>query len=458
MTRWQTLPFDDIAIGQQTSWQHTLDEHDIELAALIGSGLPPPRHPNEPHLAPAAGCRPLFSILIGTQLPGPGATIIKESLQTAPAGVIQNGDTLTVSAVVHSKSPDRQLHLNVRCINQHGNELCSGSLLVACPTLPSVVEHDGSLDIALHRYSAFARLSERCRHQPPVTIAVVHPCDFDSLDGPLEAAKRGLIVPVLVGPEQKIRQAATEAGLSLNGIRIESTEHSHAAAARAVEMARNGEVAALMKGSLHTDELMGAVVPSAAGLRTERRISHVYLMDVPTYPKLLLISDAAINITPDLATKRDICQNAIDLAQVLGIAQPKVAILAAVETVNPKMQSTLDAAALCKMADRGQLQGGILDGPLAFDNAISTEAARIKHITSPVSGDADILLVPDLEAGNMLSKQLIYLAAAEAAGIVLGAKVPIVLTSRADSVRTREASIAVMVLLAQAQQAAQNIR
>jgi phosphate acetyltransferase len=278
----------------------------------------------------------------------------------------------------------------------------------------------------------------------------VHPCDRNSLLGAIEAAKRGLIEPVLVGPESKIRTVADAEDVDLTPYRIVSAEHSVEAAQKAVAMVRAGELESLMKGSLHTDELMAAIVPSATGLRTARRISHVFVMDVPAYPHMLLITDAAINIAPTAKEKCDIVQNAIDLAHVLGIDQPKVAILAAVETVNTGMQSTIDAAILCKMADRGQITGGILDGPLAFDNAISEEAAKIKKIISPVAGKADILLVPDLEAGNILAKQLEYLAGANAAGIVLGTRVPIVLTSRADTARTRLTSAAVMKLMAQA--------
>ena len=281
----------------------------------------------------------------------------------------------------------------------------------------------------------------------PVPTAVVHPCDELSLRGALEAKAQGLIDPVLVGPRAKVRKAAEAAECSLDGIELVDVPHSHAAAARAVELARSGAVEALMKGALHTDELMAAVVDAANGLRTERRMSHVFALDVPTYPKPLLITDAAINIEPDLDTKRDIVQNAIDLAHSLGIRAPKVAILSAVETVYPKIRSTVEAAALCKMVDRGQITGGIVDGPLAFDNAVSREAARAKAIASPVAGDADILVVPDLEAGNMLAKQLIYLAGADAAGIVLGARVPIVLTSRAYGVLSRLASCALAVLL-----------
>jgi phosphotransacetylase len=268
--------------------------------------------------------------------------------------------------------------------------------------------------------------------------------------GAIEAAKRGLITPVLVGPEDKIRKAAEEAQIDLSPYRIVSTEHSHASAAKAVELASSGEVESLMKGSLHTDEIMGAIVPTAAGLRTSRRISHAFVMDVATYPKMFMITDAAVNIFPELDVKRDIAQNAIDLAHALGIELPKVGILSAVEVVNPKIPSTLDAAALCKMADRGQITGGILDGPLAFDNAISAQAAKTKGIISQVSGDVDILLAPDIEAANMLFKQLVYLSGAEGAGIVLGTKIPIVLTSRADSVRTRLASVAVMTQVAHA--------
>lgn len=299
----------------------------------------------------------------------------------------------------------------------------------------------------------FAKLLRAAQRAPAVATAVVHPCDPDALLGALAAAARGLIVPVLVGPEARIRAVARAAGADLAGVRIESTEHSHAAAERAVALARAGAVGALMKGSLHTDELMAAVVASATGLRTARRISHVFVLDVPAYPRTLLLTDAAVNIQPSLEDKADIVQNAIDLAHVLGIERPRVAIVSALETVNPRLQSTLDAAALCKMADRGQITGGLLDGPLAFDNAISLEAARVKHINSPVAGRADILVVPDLESGNMLAKQLQYFAGAESAGIVLGARVPIVLTSRADSARNRLASVAVMVLLAQARAA-----
>jgi len=279
-----------------------------------------------------------------------------------------------------------------------------------------------------------------------VPTAVAHPCEHTALAGAVEAGERGLIVPILVGPEEKIRETAKAHRIQLGRLRIVDAPHSHAAAAKAVELVRQGAAELLMKGSLHSDELLGAVVAKETGLRTGRRISHVFLMDVPTYHKVLVVTDAAIAIAPTLEDKVDICQNAIDLAVSLGIKRPKVAILAAVETVNSKMQATLDAAALCKMAERGQITNGLLDGPLAFDNAISKEAARIKGIESEVAGDPDILLVPDLESGNMLAKQLTFLANADSAGLVLGARVPIILTSRADSVRSRLASCAVALL------------
>jgi len=283
-----------------------------------------------------------------------------------------------------------------------------------------------------------------------VPTAVAHPCEATALAGAVEASENRLIVPILVGPAGKIGEIAKANGIRLDQVRIVDAPHSHAAAAKAVQLVREGQAELLMKGSLHTDELLGAVVARETGLRTGRRISHVFIMDVPTYHKVLIVTDAAINIAPTLEDKVDICQNAIDLAVTLGVAQPKVAILAAVETVTSKMPATIDAAALCKMAERGQIKSGLLDGPLAFDNAISKEAARIKGIKSDVAGDPDILLVPDLEAGNMLAKQLSFLANADSAGLVLGARVPIILTSRADSVRSRIASAAVAMLAAHA--------
>jgi len=300
----------------------------------------------------------------------------------------------------------------------------------------------------------YENLLQRCASLEPVPTAVAHPCEASALAGAIEAGGKNLITPILVGPGAKIREVAAAAGIALGSVRIVEAAHSHESAAKAVALVRSGEAELLMKGSLHTDELLGAVVARETGLRTGRRISHVFIMDVPTYHKVLIVTDAAINIAPALEDKVDICQNAIDLARALGLERPKVAILAAVETVNSKMPSTIDAACLCKMADRGQIKGALLDGPLAFDNAISKQAAEIKGITSEVAGDPDILLVPDLEAGNILAKQLTFLANADSAGLVLGARVPIILTSRADSVRSRIASCGVAVIAAHARRRA----
>lgn len=291
-------------------------------------------------------------------------------------------------------------------------------------------------------------LLDLVKGQEPVSAAVVHPCDALTLRAALDARSAGLLLPRLVAPRQRLEALAQANGLSLDGIVIDDVAHSHDAARLAVQLAAQGQVELLVKGSLHTDELMAAVVDKASGLRTGRRVTHCFLMQTPTYPRPFIITDAAVNIAPDLVTKADIVRNAIDLARAIGVNMPRVAILAAVETVNPRMQATLDAAALCKMADRNQIVGGLLDGPLAFDNAVSPEAAEIKGIVSPVAGRADVLVVPDIESGNMLAKQLEYLGRASSAGIVLGARVPIVLTSRADSRDCRLASCALGLLLA----------
>jgi phosphate acetyltransferase len=310
----------------------------------------------------------------------------------------------------------------------------------------------------LRRHEKYDRLIAATKNLRPLMAAVAHPCDESSLRGAWEAAKADIITPILVGPKAKIRSVAQSLDLDIEDIEIIDVPNSHAAAEKAVEVVRAGNAQLVMKGSLHSDELLGAVAKRETGLRTGRRISHVFVMDVPTHPETLFITDAAVNIAPDLLAKRDIVQNAIDLYAGLGFGTPKVAILSAVETINPAIPSTIEAAALCKMAERGQITGGELDGPLAFDNAISPEAARIKGIKSPVAGKAQILVVPDLEAGNMLAKNLSFLSRADAAGIVLGARVPIILTSRADNVRTRMASCAVAMLLAYSQMAKAPIR
>ena len=458
MAKWSNMSnvtFDEIQPGTSASLTRTLSQTDIEVLALVSGDVDPfhvksngsamVRH--DASTIEAAGAEALVAAVLGTKLPGPGMRIIRGSLEFH--GQTSVGDSLTATVTARAKRRDgAEIDFDCRCVNQRGEELVAGAVTVAAPTQRIEYAEVVPPELVLRRGDPFGPLIKACENLPAVTCAVVHPCDRDSLLGPIEAARLGLIVPVLIGPEEKIRAVAKTEGVDLGPYRVVPAPHSHAAAEQAVALARNGDVEALMKGSLHTDELLSAVVSSTTGLRTARRISHVFAMDVPAYPRLLLITDAAVNIYPKLKEKVDIVQNAIDLAQVLGIKEPKVAILSAVETVNPDILSTLDAAALCKMAERGQITGGILDGPLAFDNAISVEAAQTKKIRSAVAGQADILLVPDLEAGNMLAKQLCYLAGAEGAGIVLGARVPIVLTSRSDSVRTRLASTAVMALVA----------
>ncbi len=452
MVSFTNRTYDEIEVGATISVSRRLSRTDVESLAFVSGDVDPfhieaDQPAREEPLAEGVAGEALVSALLHRRLPGPGTRILAQDLQFS--GQLGVGDEITGSVTATEKRPGNVIVFDCR-VRKNGADLVRGSATVEAPRERLSYADIATPEMILRHNDAFARLLKRCQGMPPVVTAVVHPCDRDSLLGPLEAAKHGLIAPVLVGPEAKIRAVAEAEGADLSGCKIVSTEHSHDAAQKAVAMARAGEVEALMKGSLHTDELMGAVVPSATGLRTARRISHVFVIDVPSYPRMLLITDAAVNIAPDARTKVDIVQNAIELAQVLGIEQPRVAILAAVETVNPDMQSTVDAAILCKMADRGQITGGLLDGPLAFDNAISEEAARTKKIVSPVAGKADILLAPDLEAGNMIAKQLQYLAGADSAGIVLGTRVPIVLTSRADSVRTRLASAAVMALVAHA--------
>ncbi|UYO53552.1 bifunctional enoyl-CoA hydratase/phosphate acetyltransferase [Rhodopseudomonas palustris] len=456
MEQIQNRTFDEIEVGDTASLVRTLTYRDIEVFAVM-SGDVNPMHVDAAfaksdmfHQVVAHGMwgGALISTLLGTQLPGPGTIYLDQSLRFARPVLL--GDTVTVTVTVKEKNTaKKRLLLDCRATNQRGEEVITGLAEVIAPvekiSRPRVLLPEIDLNRTAQRYE---RLIEMTRGLQPIRTAVVHPVDSASLLGAVEAAREGLIVPVLVGPEAKIRAAAAQAAVDLAGYEIVAVEHSAAAAEAGVAMARAGEVEAVMKGALHTDELMHAVVDRARGLRTARRISHVYAIDAPDYPRALLVTDAAINIYPTLADKRDIIQNAIDLAHALGIGEPRVAILSAVETVTESIRSTLDAAALCKMAERGQIKGGILDGPLAFDNAVSEEAAKTKGIVSPVAGRADIFVVPDLEAGNMLAKQLEYLAHARVAGIVLGARVPIILTSRADKTLARLGSCAIALLLA----------
>lgn len=457
----ENRPFDEIAVGDAAELVRTLTAQDIDAFAVVSGDVNPAHVDTEFaeadifHKVIAHGMwgGALISNVLGTQLPGPGTIYLEQSLKfLKPVGV---GDTVTVRvAVAEKQSEKKRLTLDCTCTNGDGKPVISGQAVVIAPDRKIRRPRVAMPDLVLHRHGAVhGGLLARARTQAPLPVAVIHPCDQASLAGALHARDLGIIDPVLVGPEARIAAVADENELDISGAKITDAPHSHASAEIAVTLVREGKVRALMKGALHTDEVMSAVVAKSGGLRTERRMSHVYVMDVPTYPKPLLITDAAINIAPDLAIKADIIQNAIDLANAIGIDAPKVALLSAVETITPRLQSTVDAGALCKMADRGQITGGVLDGPLAFDNAISMRAVATKKIVSPVAGQADILVAPDLEAANMIAKQLMYLAGAEAAGIVLGAQVPIILTSRADDDRTRTASAAIAALFSVARHA-----
>ena len=461
----ENVTYNELAVGQTARLLRTVTLEDIQAFAAV-SGDINPAHLNAEYadatmfhgvIAHGMLGAALISALFGTQFPGPGTIYLGQELKfTKPVRV---GDTLTVLATVSEKD-DEKMRVKMDCLvtNQKGEVVLKGEAKLLPPTQKVRVPKVNAPQIQL--FDPEARLKEllaRAAGLEAVRCAVVHPCDAGSLSGAMDAAAHGLIVPVLIGPEGRIRRAAEEAGIDLGGVEIVPVEHSHAAAERAAAMAASREVEAVMKGSLHTDELLKAILAQPA-LRTGRRLSHVFRFDVPLYPKPLLITDAAINIAPTLLEKADIIQNAIQFAQIMGTPQPKVAILSAVETVTPAIPSTLDAAALCKMADRGQITGGLLDGPLAFDNAISMDAVRIKGIASAVAGQADILAVPDLESGNMVAKQLEYLAGACGSGLVLGARVPIALTSRADgpSVRVASAVLALLVAHEQRRQQAAN--
>jgi phosphate acetyltransferase/phosphate butyryltransferase len=454
--------FDEIHVGDCASLARQLTERDIQLFAVMSGDVNPahvdPEYARDDVFHQIIGhgmwTGSLISTVLGTQLPGPGTIYLDQSMHfDAP---VRPGDTVTVRVRATEKNPDdATIVFDCQCIRQDGTVAVSGTAKVVAPREKIRRDRVSLPDVSLeNRGAKLQRLIADAQNHAPLAMGVVHPVDSASLLGAVAAAEKGLIEPVLVGPEAKIRQAAETAGADISGYRLVATEHSHAAAQRAVDLAKAGEVRALMKGKLHTDELMGAVVDKRADLRTERRISHAFVMDVPNYQRLVLITDAAINIAPDLDVKADIIRNVIDLAHALDVADPKVAILSAVETVSSRMGSTLDAAALCKMADRGQIAGGTLDGPLAFDNAISVEAARVKGIRSPVAGEADVLVAPDLEAGNMLAKQLEYMGNAKAAGIVLGARIPIALTSRADDDLSRMASCALAAKLDRQQRGA----
>jgi phosphate acetyltransferase len=451
----ENYPYDDIVVGQSARMARTLTLADIQAFAAVSGDT------NPAHLDPEYANATLFhgvighgmwggaliSSLLGTVFPGPGTIYLEQNLHFSRP--VRIGDTLNVAVTCTAKHDDKKtLDLDCVLVNQKGERVLYGTARVMAPTeklrMPRVHAPHISLFDPEQRHANLLALGA---HLEPVRCGVVHPCDADSLQGAIDAHHAKLIHAVLIAPEKKLRAVAAEAGIDLAGIEVIDVEHSHAAADLAAQMAADKKLEALMKGSLHTDELIHAVV-SQKGLRTDRRMSHVFRFETPMYPKPLYITDAALNIAPTLAEKADIVQNAILFAQIMGVTQPKVAILSAVETVNPSIPSTLDAAALCKMADRGQIKGGLLDGPLAFDNAVSMHSAEIKHITSAVAGQADILVAPDLESGNMMAKQLEYLAGACGSGVVLGARVPIALTSRADTATTRSASALLAKLIA----------
>jgi phosphotransacetylase/acyl dehydratase len=453
----QNRPFDEVRIGDSARVTRVLTEADVKALGVVctdldAAGLEAAQAQAQGGgrvLAHSLWDAALIASLLGNELPGPGTIYLSQQLRfIAP---LTATDTITARVTVREKDAERRaLVLDCECSNQRGEIVSRGVAEVIAPVAKLTVRRPEAGRLTVQTHDRFQELIDRVKPLAPVSTVVVHPCSDAALAAAVEAAAEGMIAPILVGPAHKISAIAARSGLDISAFPVVDVPHSHAAAQKGVSLVRAGEAAMLMKGSLHTDELLAEVVERETGLRTERRLSHVFVLDVPSYHKLLMVTDAAINLYPTLDEKRDICQNAVDLAQALGIAHPKVAILSAVETVNPKIPSTTDAASLCKMADRGQITGAILDGPLAMDNAISREAAEIKGIRSEVAGDADILVAPDLEAGNILAKQLTFMSNADAAGVVLGARVPIVLTSRADPVRARLASCAVAVLAASA--------
>ena len=453
----QNITFDEINVGDTASLEHVLTKEDIALFANL-SGDASSGHFNQGvmrgnplHQVVAHGMwgATFLSTILETKLPGPGTVYLNQTLNFAHPVAL--GDKITTRIKVKSKNiENKQIEFDCKVVNQLGNVVLSGVATVVAPIkrifcekaeLPKLVFKDSESGL-------YSLLKGTSKNLAPLITAVVHPVDELSIVGAVKAAEDNIIKPILIGPRQKIIDAADKAKVDISQFEIVATEHSHEAAEVAVQLAKTGKVEALMKGKLHTDELMHAVVNKVTGIRTERRMSHVFAMEVENYPKPLFLTDAAINLFPDLPVKIDIVQNAIDLFRGMGFGIPKVAIVSAVETVNPQIPSTIDAATISKMADRGQIIGGIVDGPLAFDNAISKESAKVKGIVSKVAGDADIIVVPDIEAGNLLYKQMTYLSGMEAAGIVMGARVPIILTSRGSDEISRKASCMMALIYA----------
>ncbi len=444
--------FADLAIGNEAAITRIVTPDDLYVFAHVSGNLNPANLPASPAEAddtaapaPAMWVGSLFSAVLGNLLPGPGTTYDSQTLRFLARAHV--GDTLTVSVRVEALRPPATVVLQTR-VECAGVLIADGVAEVRTPATRQPLDSVALPELTVQRHRNMARLMAACAALPPMPTAVVAPEEEAALLGALAGARDGLILPILLGDEAKIRAIAGQHGVSLDGVSIENLPSHDAAAARGVALVREGRATALMKGFLHTDELLRHVVKSQGGLRTGRRISHVFVMDAPSLEDLLLVTDAAINIAPTLEEKVDIVQNAIDLGIALGIARPKVGILSAVELVNPRMPSTLDAAALSKMSERGQIRGGIVDGPLAMDNAISLSAAKTKGLTSLVAGRADILVAPNIESGNILAKELTYVAQAEGAGLVIGASVPVLLTSRADDERSRLFSCAVAVLYA----------
>ena len=445
----RNVPFAELKVGDEAVIRRECREQELVLFAHVSGNTNPLMLPDRdpatpPPVAPSMWVASLISAVLGTILPGPGTLYRAQTLRFGER--VHVGDTLEIKVRCVEKGPSPAARFETVVRKVGGPVVCEGVAEVDAPLTAMEVEARQLPELILDQADHFAALIERAGYLPALRTAVVAPADAKALGGAMLAAKRGLIAPILIGAKTRIEKAAGEIGLGLMGVELIDEPDASAAAARAVAMVNAGEARAIMKGNIHSDELLAQIVRKEGGLRGHRRISHAFALDVPTLDHLLFISDAAINIAPDLATKVDIVQNAIDLALACGLTMPRVGILSAVETVNPNIPSTLDAAILSKMAERGQIRGGVVDGPLAMDNAMDVEAARTKGIASLVAGHADVLIVPNLEAGNMMAKELTFVARAEAAGLVLGAKAPIMLTSRADNERARLASAALAIL------------
>jgi phosphate butyryltransferase len=443
--------WDEIRLGESASTSRVCTPNDLMVFAHASGNLNPVHIPGEseqetglPPVAPAMWCGSLFSAVLGNRLPGPGTTYDSQTLQFHAR--VHAGDVVTATVRVAEKRPEGRLEMECRLTKQDGTLVADGIAVVRPPTIRLVTDGVTIPALTLAPRGKFSRLLEACHGLPPMQTAIAAPTDGNSLGGAWEATKEGLITPILVGPEAMIREEAAKIGWDLAGVAIDNVASDHDAPARAVALVHEGRAEAVMKGNIHSDEVLRHVTKSDGGLRAGRRISHAFVLDIPGHDGLMIITDAAINILPDLMTKADIVQNAIDLARAIGIETPRVGILSALETINPAIPSTVDAAALSKMAERGQIKGGLVDGPLAMDNAVDLDAARTKGIQSSVAGRADVLVAPNLEAGNMLAKQLVFLSQADTGGLVLGAKVPVMLTSRADDEHARLMSAAFAVL------------